>query len=143
MNKKIIAIASTIFFVISVVLIVLYKPVKNIPNIPVTLEIPSPTNLPKYIPKKSEEFPVGDVAEQSKKDIEFQKAMDRYEKENPLLQLMPVLEPAFHIEYQGKGIYKVTLFGENKQKSKLDSDNWWRSHSVDPGKVNLIYIENI
>lgn len=143
MNKKIIAIASIIFFVISVILIVLYKPGKNTPDIPVTLEAPSPTNLPKYVPKKSEEFPKEDVAEQSKKDIEFQKAMDRYEKENPLLQLMPVLEPTFHIEYQGKGQYKVTLFGEDKYQSKINSENWWRTNGVDPNQVNLVYIENI
>lgn len=141
MNKKIIVVASVIFLILSVSILILYNRAQNIPKVPDTSEIPNPTDQPKYIPKKPSEFSQKDMAEQEKADIEFGQAMDRYQKENPLLQLMPVLNADFHIEYQGKGNYKVTLFGKDKKQSKLESQQWWQSYNIDSSRINITYIE--
>jgi hypothetical protein len=88
--------------------------------------------------KTSEEITADEEAAlQSSYDTEFNEAADEYERTHPLLELMPVEEVLFRIEYKGNGLYEYSLKGTDKNRARELMLSWWRGHGVNPDELNL------
>ena len=70
-------------------------------------------------------------------DTGFNEAADAYERTHPLLELMPVEEDLFKIEYKGDGLYEYILKGVNRRQAAEAMLAWWRENNVSPDKLNL------